>query len=131
MKKVLQQFTLLLLLLPSFVSLAQPDIDAQMQRLETALAAVRQEQHSVYQQFQMIQALRQSELQNAVTMPSPAYAPAGEPPNYDDMVRAQQESQNRLRDYSDELQRLYARYRDLEVQSRQLVDQMNGLARGQ
>lgn len=100
--------------------------DLQLRRLESALDAVRHEQQVVYQQFQMTESLQRTELQ--ATDSGLAYVPDGQPVNYDDAVRARQERQTRLDNYSNQLQALSARHRELETQSRALVEQIRGLA---
>ena len=105
----------------------QPD-DPAMERVERDLEAVLQEQHAVFQQFQMIQALQQSEIQSVVSGQPPLYVPEGQFPSYEDQRRAKDEQQQRLSKYSSQLEELYARYRDLGEQSSQLVRQMQELA---
>lgn len=117
--------TVLLLL---FSGAAQPADDVQLQRLQSALDAVRQEQQSVYQQFQMTEALNRTAIQRSEAGTLPNYVPDGQAPNYDDAVRARRELQNRLDYYSEELRQLSARYKDLEIESRSLVDQIRELA---
>jgi len=59
----------------------------------SSLAAIQQEQQSVYQQFQMIQTLRRDEFMAAnppVVQNSPVYSMGNPPPNYDDLVREKQ-----------------------------------------
>ena len=126
----MRQITFALLMLLSAAALAQSatDADLPLKRAEAALAAVREAQHSVYQQFQMIQTLQQSELQSAGPALSPVYVPEGQIPNYDDVARARQEQQDRLRNYALELQQLYARHRDLGIEAGQLLDQVRILA---
>lgn len=119
--------TFVLLLLLSAAAPAQSsaaDADTPLRRVEAALFAVRDEQQAVYQQFQMIQALQQIELQS----PAPAYVPQGQMPNYDDTARARQDQQDRLRSYTYELQQLFARHRDLTGEAAQLLDQVRILS---
>lgn len=122
-------FTHVLLIFLSGGALAQPaaDADSPLRRTEAALYAVREEQRAVYQQFQMIQTLQQAEAQNAAPG-APATVPQGQLPNYDDMARARQEQQDRLKNYAAELQELYARYRDLGAEAAQLLDQVRNFA---
>jgi hypothetical protein len=122
----MRTIVVLLLLFLSGVALAQPEADAQLKRLEAALAAVRQEQQAVYQQFQMINALTQQTQQQQYT--PPGQTSPGQFPNYDDMVREREQQQYRLKDYSYELQRLYDRYRELGERSAALIDQIEALA---
>ena len=126
----MRQITFALLMILSAAALAQSatDADLPLKRAEAALAAVREAQHSVYQQFQMIQTLQQSELQSVGPALSPVYVPESQIPNYDDVARARQEQQDRLRNYALELQQLYARHRDLGNEAAQLLDQVRILA---
>ena len=126
----MRQFTFVVLLLLSASALAQSaaDADAPLRRAEAALYAVREEQRAVYQQFQMIQSLQQYEMQSFAPAISSAYVPQGQIPNYDDMARARQDQQDRLRNYGLELQQLYARYRDLGAEAAQRLDQVRILS---
>ena len=121
--------TFVLIVLLSAVAPAQSsaDADTPLRRAEAALFAVRDEQQAVYQQFQMIQALQKIELQN-LQNPPPAYGPQGQIPNFDDVARARQEQQDRLRSYEYELQQLFARHRDLTAEAAQLLDQVRILS---
>ena len=58
------KFSLLALLLLAGAATAQTQ-DSQLRSTQAMLDAVREEQHAVYQQFQMIQSLQQAELQSA------------------------------------------------------------------
>ena len=109
------------------VATAQTQADTPLQRTQALLDAVREEQRAVYQQFQMIQSLQQSEMQSA----DPAmaqYVPQGQLPNYDDIAKARQDQQARLRNYSYELQQLHARYRDLGAEAAQLLERFRALS---
>ena len=125
---------LITLALLMFLSTAVPaqspaaEADALLKRAEAALLAVREEQQAVYQQFQMMQALQQLEMQNATSASSPVYVPEGQIPNYDDVARARREQQDRLKGYAYELQQLYARHRDLGAEAAQLRDQVRILS---
>lgn len=126
----MRQVTLVLLMLLSAAALAQPaaDADTPLRRAQALLSAVREEQRAVYQQFQMIQTLQQAEMQSSAPASSSVYVPPGQIPNYDDMARARQEQQDRLRNYAYELQQLYARYRDLGIEAAQWLDQVRILS---
>jgi hypothetical protein len=102
--------------------------DPEMQRYERALEAIRLEQQAIFQQFQMIQALQQQEMQSAISGQPPLYVPQGQLPNYDELQRAKEQQQDRLNSYSGQLEELYERYRQLGEQSAELVQQMQGLA---
>jgi len=120
----------LLMFLSTAVPAQSPaaEADTPLKRAQATLLAVREEQQAVYQQFQMIQALRQLEMQNATSASSPVYVPEGQIPNYDDVARARKEQQDRLKGYAYELQQLYARHRDLGAEAAQLRDQVRILS---
>ncbi|MEO8164087.1 MAG: hypothetical protein ABI619_01700 [Betaproteobacteria bacterium] len=121
------KFMLLGLMLLANGAMAQTPPDTPLQRTQALLVAVRDEQQAVYQQFQMIQSLQQAEIQR----PDPAlaaYATPGQIPNYDDTARARQEQQARLSNYSNELQQLHERYRELGAEASRLVDRMRALS---
>lgn len=110
-------------------------------QLETALNHVQQEQQAVYQQFQMTQELRRNEIQEnypqAIQTPNSMmqapYAMGGlkdnPPQSYDDNVRIQRERQERIEQYTRDLNRLYSRYAELGEQKRALLDQLIELAK--
>jgi chromosome segregation ATPase len=119
----------LALLLWSGLAVGQEAADAQIKRLEIALDRIQAEQQSVYHQFQMVQELRRSEIvqyQQSIQV----YTPPATPPNYDDVVREKEQRDARMRQYDDEVERLYDRYRELEEQKRPLLDRLSELARG-
>ncbi len=126
----MRRITFVLLMLLSAAALAQSatDADTPLRRAEAVLSAVREEQRAVYQQFQMIQTLQQAEMQSSASASSSAYVPQGQLPNHDDMARARQEQQDRLRNYAYDLQQLYARYRDLGAEAAQRLDQVRVLS---
>lgn len=119
----------LALLLLCTAAFGQEDVDAQIKRLEAALNRIQAVQQSVYHQFQMVQELRRSDLQQA-QQSIQVYTPPATPPSYDDVVREKEERKAQMSRYDDELDRLYARYRELEEQKRPLLDQLSDLARG-
>lgn len=110
-------------------------------QLETALNHVQQEQQAVYQQFQMTQELRRNEIQENYpqsiqtphSMMQAPYAMGGlkdnPPQSYDDNVRMQRERQERIEQYTHDLNRLYSRYAELGEQKRVLLDQLIDLAK--
>jgi hypothetical protein len=103
------------------------ELDAQIKRVEIALNRITLEQQSVYQQFQMVQ----EQQRNAMLRSYPStqvYTPAPTPPSYDEMVREREAREARLEAYESELDRLYARYRELEEQKRPLLDELAELA---
>jgi predicted nucleic acid-binding Zn-ribbon protein len=119
-----------LALLLSGLVFADPQTDAEIQRLESQLQRVQQEQQSLYQQFQMVQELRRTEVQAEnpqVIQNSTDYSMANPPPNYDDLVREKTRREDRIKQYTEELNRVYARYSDLEAQRKLLLDRLNEL----
>ncbi len=118
---------LFLLALVSGTAFAQSGNESQMRRLTALLDGIRQEQQSVYQQFQMTETLQRSELRAIGTVPG-IEVQEGRPPSYDDAQRAKRDRQNRLNYYADEMKRLSGRYRELANESAALVEQMRMLA---
>jgi hypothetical protein len=118
-------------LLFSCFSFADPASDAEIRRLESQLSLLQQEQQSVYQQFQMIQELRRAEIEAQypqVIQNSPVYTMGDPPPNYDDVVRQKAERENRIKQYTEDLNRMYARYREIEDQKKVLLERLSQLA---
>ena len=125
------RWLLLVLALLAAPGWAADEVTEAIRRVEGALARISQEQQSVYQQFQMVQEMRRT-LQ-AQMQPLQSYTPPATPPNYDDVKREEEERAQRIKDYQYELDRLYARYRELEEQKKPLLDELAALAqqRGQ
>jgi hypothetical protein len=122
---------IMFVLLASTAFAQQPEVDAEIRQLQAQIGAIQQEQQSVYQQFQMVNTLRRDELQAAnpaVIENSPVYSSDNPPPNYDDMVRAKQARDERIRQYTSEVNTLFARYQDLEQQKQQLLARLRALA---
>ena len=111
----------------SALAFADAATEAEIGRLQTQLDQLLHLQQSVYQQFQMIQELRRTEIEAQypqVIQNSPDY-PMGSPPNYEDVVRQKAERDSRIKQYTDDLNRFYAQYQELESQKRSLVDRLN------
>jgi predicted RNase H-like nuclease len=104
-------------------ALADPATDEQVRQLEAGLAGALQEQQAAYQNFQMVQELRRIELLGPPPLQGQAalYAP---PQNYDDMVRAERERQERIEKYTADLARMYTRNQELQNQIRALRNQI-------
>jgi hypothetical protein len=103
------------------------ELDAQIKRVQLALQGIQTEQQSVFQQFQMMQEMRRSELSDDYRSRL-VYTPPSTPPNYEDEVRDKEARDARLQAYTAELDRLYARYRELEEQKRPLLEELSQLA---
>jgi uncharacterized protein involved in exopolysaccharide biosynthesis len=112
-------------------AVAQTEAEAELRQLDAALNRIQQAQQGVYQQFQMVQELRRAEL----ARPDP-FAPqsnvgiAPPPQDYNELQRQREERENRIKERTAELERLYARYQELEEQKRPLLDRMEELGRG-
>ncbi len=102
------------------------DLAQEVRRIEAALTRITQEQQSIYQQFQMVQELRRSDERQM--QPLQSYTPPATPPNYDDVRREEEARTQRVKEYQYELDRLYARYRELEEQKRPLLEELSALA---
>jgi hypothetical protein len=122
----MKQIILLLFLVASAAAFAATNNTDKLSKLESMLNGVRQDQQSVYQNYQMAKELRLKEVEEG----GPGYGTSinTPPPNYDDVVRAQLEREQRIQQYSDELKRLSIRYLELENQRKALVDQIRELA---
>ncbi len=120
----------LLLLFWAATAWAQSDVDPEVRQIQAQIAAIQQEQQTVYQQFQMVQTLRQDEQQAAnptVIENSPVYSMDTPPPNYDDMVREKAARRERIQQYSSDLSALMARYQSLEQQKQALMARLREL----
>lgn len=100
---------------------------AQLKQLETALERVHQESQSVYQQFLMVQELRRNDASEpSMNVPLPSTPGQSIPvPNYNDLMKQKQARQARIEKYTADLDRLYARYQELENEKQQILEQMD------
>lgn len=120
-----------LLLISAGVVLADAGNTSGSAQLEMALTRVQQEQQAVYQQFQMIQELRRSDMESGYrpgAPPSPANMQALPSINYDESVAQQRQQQERIEQRTHEMNSLYARYVELGRQRQALLDQIINLA---
>jgi hypothetical protein len=106
-------------------------VDPRIAQLEMALSHISQEQQSVYQQFQMLQDLRRSEIQDITPLVTQDMGGVKDMPaiTYDDSVRIQRERKERFQQNSRELDRLYARYSELGEQKKAILEQIRELAK--
>jgi hypothetical protein len=98
----------------------------QVQRVESALNRLTQEQQAVYQQFQMIQELRRNEERLGLQR-LPLSGTGTAIRNYDDVQREDEARAQRRNELQLESDRLYGRYRELEEQKRPLLETLAGL----
>jgi DNA repair exonuclease SbcCD ATPase subunit len=110
---------------------AQERLQGQIKDLESQVTRLQQEQQATYQQFQLAQEMRRNVLQQADLSANPyAHGPGiGSVPNYDDVVRMRQTQQAQIQQYSDDMNSLYGRYRELETRKQVLQDRLDGLRR--
>jgi len=117
------------LLFLSFGALAAGN-EAELQRLQSALSLLNQEQQAVYQQFQMVQELRRANVQGVsgpytTQLGSPRYA--GEVPNYTEVVEAQKNVIRRNDDLARQAEELYGRYAEIEDRKKPLQQRIYDL----
>jgi hypothetical protein len=113
------------------VGFAQTEPDAEFRQLDAALNRIQQAQQSVYQQFQMVQELRRAELLRPDPFaPQPNVGIAPPPQDYAELQRQREYRENRIKDLAAELDRLYARYQELEEQKQPLLERLGEIGRG-
>ncbi len=116
---------LFMLLLASGPALAQPNGPDELARLKSSLHQVQEEEQSVYQSYQMLKELRLHLVQQ--NSPPMVNYPQGmdiytPPPNYEDVLRAQQAREARIRQYTADLDRLATRFFELERERKSLAE---------
>jgi hypothetical protein len=116
-----------LIALSPALGVADSKVETEIKQLETALNRLNQAQQSVYQQFQMVQELRRSEVARSEEGSPPTYGIAAPPVSYEELQKQRQQREERLKDLTDELDRLYANYQALEEKKRPLLDRLNEL----
>src|SRR5262245_5080474 len=121
-------FLSLVLAVPLRVA-ADPETEAEAKRLEAALARIQQAQASLYQQFQMAQELRRAELARSDPFAPQPGGSAPPPGDYNELQRLREARDQRIKDLSADLERLYARYQDLEAQKAPLLNRLGELTR--
>lgn len=98
--------------------------EAETKRIQAALAALREQQQAVYQQFQMAQEMRRYEMGRPDPVAPPPSGVAPPPGNYEELLAERQRREARIRELSAEIDRLYARFREIEEERRALVEQL-------
>jgi septal ring factor EnvC (AmiA/AmiB activator) len=135
----MKSIALFLLLFASCAACAEGGAHERLEQLEAELKSVRQEQQSVYQNYQMVRDMRLMAVQEGLpptsghpygkeTRGTDLYTP---PPNYDEVMHAQMEREQRIRQYSDDLKTLGARYLELEEKRKALLEEIGELKRQQ
>ena len=99
---------------------ASADDKAELQGLYASLSMLNQEQHSLFQQFQMLQELRRDNDRTvyASQLRSPRFA--AEVPNYADIIEAQRSAVRRGEELAQQSAQLYAQYNEIEAREAQL-----------
>lgn len=121
----------------STISAQQPGqliIESQIKELEASLLRTTQNQQSVFQQFQMLQEIRRFEVaqDSLAALPQPPQTGGVLPPpilDYDEVVRAKQDRQRKLQQYTMDLEVLYQRFQELESEKRMIMEQIDLLNR--
>lgn len=119
---------LLMLAVPLYAG-ADPETEAETKRIEAVLARIQQAQASLYQQFQMAQELRRAELAKSDPFAPQPNVSAAPPGDYNEVQRLREARDQRIKDLGAELERLYARYQDLEAQKAPLLNRLGELTR--
>lgn len=127
----MQRIILFCLLLASGAALAESGKPDELIKLEAKLNSVRQEQQAVYQSYQMTKEQRLLEVEAGG--PLMVQHPHGmsvetPPPDYDAVIRAQLEREQRIQQQTAELRSLSLRYLELEDQRKALLEQIQKLA---
>ena len=116
----MRRFILLLPLLLSFAATAATDNDAELQRLYHALDMLKQEQQTIYQQFQMVQELGRGNAISIYGIQTNPMQPPGEIQNYADVIEAQRRIIRRGEDLNRQADQLYTKYNEIEEKKRPL-----------
>ena len=121
--------TVLLFLLLALSTPVWADTAAEISQLEKTLTRIQQESQSTYQQFLMIQELRRNEVDAPlpITIPPSPASKSIPIPGYEELIQEKQEKADRIKKYTDDLDRLKARYTELENEKKEIFDQINSL----
>lgn len=103
------------------------DTETQIRQLEKQLARIQQESESTYQQFLMTQELRRNALEARLPIEMPPNPPEQSIPipEYEELIKEKQDKQDRIKDYTDDLDRLNAHYKALENEKQGIIEQIN------
>ncbi len=101
---------------------------SEISRLEKEMMRVSQESQSTYQQFLMTQELRRNEMMESPDPTPLNFTGKSVPiPNYDDYVQRRIDKDERIQKYTADLDRLYARYKELEGEKEALFEKIRNL----
>ncbi|WP_240143510.1 hypothetical protein [Nitrosomonas sp. JL21] len=103
---------------------------SEISRLEKEMMRVSQESQSTYQQFLMTQELRRNEMLESPDPTPLNFTGKSVPiPNYDDYIQRRVDKDERVQKYTADLDRLYARYKELESEKEALFEKIRNLER--
>lgn len=101
---------------------------SEITRLEKEMLRVSQESQSTYQQFLMTQELRRNEMMESPDPTPLNFTGKSVPiPNYEDYIQRRVDKDERIKKYTADLDRLYARYKDLESEKEALFEKIRNL----
>jgi len=102
--------------------------EKQILQLEKTLMRVQQEAQAVHQQFLMTQELRRNTIQGSPIADLPGATIQSTPiPKYEEMMRRQQEKKDRVEQLTNELDRLYTQFNDLNDERQSIMEQIKRL----
>lgn len=118
----MKQILFLLLIAPILVwAENNVNINTQVQILEGQLERVQQETQATFQRFQMIQEMRRSEIQNVDILP-PTVTSTSNPA---DMLQLKQARNERIQQYTADLDQLYQYHKELEDKRKLLIEEID------
>jgi hypothetical protein len=118
----MKQILFLLLIAPILVwAENNVNINTQVQILEGQLERVQQETQATFQRFQMIQEMRRNEIQNDDILP-PTVTSTSNPA---DMLQLKQARNERIQQYTADLDQLYQYHKELEDKRKQLIEEID------
>lgn len=121
---------LMSLLLLSLPLSAADDVQKQIQEVEVALSMLQQEQQNLFQQFQMLQELRQQELlqENSIIVQQNQPPVTGNATlNYDEVQKRERERLARIKDYTARLSEIHERYQGIDRERQVLIGELTAL----
>ena len=105
------------------------DTAKQSRQMEKAIARMQQESQYIQEQFMMIQELRSNDIaEPPMNIPLPSTPGQSIPvPNYNNLMQQKQERDQRIEKYTADLNRLYARFTELENEKQDILEQIKSL----
>lgn len=120
-----RQVLILPLLLCSFSAMA--DNQAELQRLNSALSMLNQEQQAIHQQFQMVQEMLRNNAKTLCAGQSNLMTSRGDVPNYDDVNEARKNVIRREESLYQQADQLFSKFSQLEEQKKPLQERIYAL----